>query len=139
MFNSIEFNTLDQDVQELIRESKNAREMSYSPYSKFKVGAALRCQDGTIVRGCNIENSSYPVGTCAERSALSTAIIEGKKKFIALSVVADCVDNKITSPCGMCRQALFEFGDMPIYLTTPSMEKVFKTSVNELLPLAFHF
>ncbi|XP_048510471.1 cytidine deaminase-like isoform X2 [Athalia rosae] len=74
----IEFNSLDADIQELIMASVEARNYSYSPYSNFKVGAALRSEDGIIYKGCNIENSSYSVTICAERTAIAKAVSEGK-------------------------------------------------------------
>lgn len=111
--------------------------MAYTPYSNFKVGAALRCNDGTIIRGCNIENSSFSATICAERTAISKAISDGKLKFQAIAVAADMINNLITSPCGVCRQTLAEFGDMSVYLTDPTMTKIVQTSVNDLLPLAF--
>ncbi|XP_057325415.1 cytidine deaminase-like [Microplitis mediator] len=134
----IEFDSLDNEAQELIRESIEAMKMSYSPYSNFKVGAALKCDDGTITRGCNIENSSFPASICAERTAISKAISDGRLKFKAIAVAAKMINNLITSPCGVCRQTLAEFGDMPVYLTDPTMTKVVETSVKDLLPLAFH-
>ncbi|KAH0544221.1 cytidine deaminase-like [Cotesia glomerata] len=133
----IEIESLGKEAQELIRESIEARKMAYTPYSNFKVGAALRCNDGTIIRGCNIENSSFAATICAERTAISKAISDGKLKFQAIAVAADMVNNLITSPCGVCRQTLAEFGDMSIYLTDPTMTKIVQTSVNDLLPLAF--
>ncbi|KAK0089835.1 hypothetical protein PV325_005142 [Microctonus aethiopoides] len=133
----IDFDNLAQDIQELIRASIEVRKMSYSPYSKFKVGAALRCDDGTISCGCNVENSSFPVSICAERTAMARAIADGKRKFLAISIAADTIDGVITSPCGMCRQFLAEFNDIPIYLTSPTMTKILQTSVADLLPLSF--
>ncbi|KAG8037431.1 hypothetical protein G9C98_005641 [Cotesia typhae] len=133
----IEIESLGKDAQELIRESVEARKMAYTPYSNFKVGAALRCNDGTIICGCNIENSSFSATICAERTAISKAISDGKLKFQAIAVAADMINNLITSPCGVCRQTLAEFGDMSVYLTDPTMTKIVHTSVNDLLPLAF--
>lgn len=129
----------DADIQELIRESVTVREYSYSPYSKFKVGAAVRCADGSISRGCNVENVSFPAGVCAEVTAITRAVSEGKHKFTALAVVADHESTTFTTPCGVCRQFISEFGDnIPIYLSRTDMKKVLRTKVNELLPLPFH-
>ena len=114
-----------------------AREYSYSPYSKFKVGAGVLCIDGTISTGCNIENASYPVGICAERTAIVKAVSEGKRKFKVLAVVADKENNTFTTPCGLCRQTIAEFGDISIYLAEPLMKSVFRTSLSKLLPCAF--
>lgn len=127
----------DADIQELIRESVAVRENSYSPYSKFKVGAAVRCADGSISRGCNVENSSFPAGVCAEVTAIVKAVSEGKRKFKALTVVADHDSIVFTSPCGVCRQVIAEFGDIPIYLTRSDMKRVLQTRTNELIPLSF--
>ncbi|XP_077276886.1 cytidine deaminase isoform X3 [Temnothorax americanus] len=133
----IDFASLDADIQELIRESATVRENSYSPYSKFKVGAAVRCADGSISRGCNVENASYPAGVCAETTAIARAVSEGKQKFTALAVVADQESTTFTTPCGVCRQFMSEFGDnIPIYLSRTDMKKVLRTKVNELLPLS---
>lgn len=127
----------DGETQELIKESAAVRENAYSPYSKFKVGAAVRCVDGSISRGCNVENASYPAGVCAEVTAIARAVSEGKRKFTALAVVADQENTSFTTPCGVCRQFMSEFGEnMPIYLTRSDMKKVLRTEVNELLPLS---
>ena len=82
-------------------------ERAYAPYSDFRVGAALRSTDGNIFVGCNVENSAYPAGICAERSALAAAIAGGARQFDALVIVTEAEET--TPPCGMCRQALVEF------------------------------
>ncbi|XP_003691853.1 uncharacterized protein LOC100872329 isoform X1 [Apis florea] len=133
----IDFTKLEPDIQSLIKKTIAVREYSYSPYSKFKVGAAILCDDGSIFTGCNVENASYPVGTCAERTAIVKAVSEGKRKFKVLTVVADKKNNIFTTPCGFCRQAIAEFGDIPIYLTGPDMKNVLKTTLSNLLPHAF--
>ncbi|XP_031368160.1 uncharacterized protein LOC102675283 isoform X1 [Apis dorsata] len=133
----IDFAKLEPDIQSLIKKTVAVREYSYSPYSKFKVGAAILCDDGSIFTGCNVENASYPVGTCAERTAIVKAVSEGKRKFKVLTVVADKKNNIFTTPCGFCRQAIAEFGDIPIYLTGPDMKNVLKTTLSNLLPHAF--
>lgn len=133
----IDFTTLEPNIQTLIKKSIATREYSYSPYSKFKVGAAILCVDGTIFTGCNVENASYPVGTCAERTAIVKAVSEGKRKFKALAVVADKEENAFVTPCGFCRQAIVEFGDILIYLAAPDTKSVLKTTISKLLPQAF--
>lgn len=115
------------------------RENSYSPFSKFKVGAAVRCADGSISRGCNVENASFPAGVCAEVTAIARAISEGKQKFTALAVVADHESTTFTTPCGVCRQFISEFGDnISVYLSRTDLKKVLRTNVYELLPLPYH-
>lgn len=128
---------LEPDIQTLIEKSIAAREYSHSPYSKFKVGAALLCDDGTMFTGCNIENASYPVGICAEITAIAKAVSEGKRKYKALAVVADKEDSNFVTPCGTCRQFVAEFDNIPIYLSGTNMKSVLRTTVASLLPLAF--
>ncbi|WP_088008004.1 cytidine deaminase [Indiicoccus explosivorum] len=122
--------------EQLIQESKQARQQAYVPYSKFPVGAALLSEDGTVYRGCNIENASYPMTNCAERTAIFKAISEGVRDFTALAVVADTEGP--VSPCGACRQVMAEFfpADMPVYLTNLTGD-VQETTVRGLLPGAF--
>ncbi|KAG7198728.1 hypothetical protein KM043_001719 [Ampulex compressa] len=95
----VDFSNLDQDIQDILSEAATFRQRSYSPYSNFKVGASLLCMDGMSFGACNVENAAYPVGICAERSALAKAISEGKKKFRAMAVVADQEGVAFTSPC----------------------------------------
>src|SRR6478609_7320039 len=96
--------------QKLIDEARAARELAYTPYSKFQVGAALECKDGRVFRGCNVENASYGLCNCAERTAFFSAIAQGYKPgdFTALAVVGD-TDGPI-APCGACRQVTLELG-----------------------------
>lgn len=112
------------------------RKMAYVPYSNFKVGAALITKDGKIYKGCNIENSSYGLSNCAERTAIFKAVSEGEKNFQALVVTGD-TEGPI-SPCGACRQVVAEFcgQTMPVYLTNLQGD-VLETTVEELLPGAF--
>jgi cytidine deaminase len=124
------------EMKELIEQSKVARENAYVPYSKFKVGAALLTEDGKVYQGCNIENSSYGLANCAERTAIFKAVSEGVKKFKAIAVVADT--DGPCAPCGACRQVISEFcaPDMPVYLTNLNGD-LQQTTVGELLPGAF--
>lgn len=126
------------DKLELIKCAKEARDLSYSPYSHFAVGAAVLCRDGSVYAGANIENSSYPLSMCAERNALYNAYMNGKSKddFIAFAVVAD-TENPV-SPCGACRQVLSELfpEDAPIYLANLH-DDIQETTAKELLPFAF--
>ena len=123
---------------ELISKAKEARTLSYSPYSDFAVGAALLTKDGQVFLGANIENSSYPLCMCAERNALYNAMMHGYKKedFIALALIANTEEP--CSPCGACRQVISELfpEDAPIYMASIN-GKIKETNVKELLPFAF--
>ncbi len=102
-----------EEKQELIRMALAARERAYAPYSDFMVGAALRAEDGRIFTGCNVENAAFTPTSCAERTALFKAVAEGVTRCTDIAVVGARrgeVNKQITSPCGVCRQALFEFG-----------------------------
>ncbi|KAL7274928.1 hypothetical protein RUND412_002150 [Rhizina undulata] len=128
------------EIDELRLRSTAAKELAYCPYSNFRVGCALLCDDGTIVLGANVENAAYPVGTCAERTALVKAVTEGKKVFKAVAVATDVVSPP-ASPCGyigMCRQAIREFADLsvPIFMFNKDGEWVVLT-LGELLPMSF--
>lgn len=97
----------------LIEAAIAIRERAYAPYSNYPVGAALLMEDGSIVTGVNVENSSYGLTICAERTAVTTAITAGYRKILAVAVATD----NAGSPCGACRQVLTEFaGDVPVYL-----------------------
>jgi len=96
-------------MDKLIAEAKMAREKAYAPYSNFKVGAAVLTIDGKIFTGCNVENSSYGLSICAERAAIFNAVSSGYKEFTKIAVVTD--SDTPSSPCGACRQVIFEFGD----------------------------
>lgn len=124
--------------QKLINAAIEACELSYSPYSNFKVGAALLCKDGTIFKGSNIENASYPLCMCGERNALYNALMHGYKKedFVSLAVVADT--DEVCSPCGACRQVIFELmpNDATIIMANLKGD-VKETNPVELLPFAF--
>ena len=125
--------------EELLDKAKQARALSYSPYSHFAVGAALECADGSVFCGANIENASFPLGMCAERNAIYHALMRGKKKedFVSLAIVADT--DEPCSPCGACRQVLWELFplDAPIYLGNLKNE-VKHVTAKELLPFAFN-
>ncbi len=124
------------DKQMLLEASIQARENAYVPYSKFPVGAALLTKDGEVIQGCNIENASFGLTNCAERTAVFKAVSEGKKEFVAIAISGDTEGP--VSPCGACRQVLAEFCDknMPVYLTNLK-GNVLETTVAELLPGAF--
>ncbi|CAL1537220.1 unnamed protein product [Lymnaea stagnalis] len=125
------------DVDSLIRKSREALLQAYCPYSKFRVGAALLTKDGTIYTGCNVENASYGLTNCAERTAIFKAVSEGKKNFQAIAIAFDEV-KAFSSPCGACRQVMLEFGaDYDVYLTKPDLTYQ-KLTVKDLLPHAFN-
>jgi cytidine deaminase len=107
------------DYKDLAAAAGNAKRYSHSPYSKFRVGAALLTKGGSIFTGCNIENSSYGLTMCAERVALFKAVSEGETSFRALAIASD--EESFTPPCGACRQIIFELaGDIDILLTKKS-------------------
>ena len=123
------------DYQELVNTAAAAKKNAYVPYSKFRVGAALLTEDGQVFTGCNIENASFGLTNCGERTAVFKAVSEGNKKFKAIAISTDT--QEITSPCGACRQVLIEFGeDIEVILANVSGEYQVYTS-SELLPLAF--
>jgi cytidine deaminase len=119
----------------LIGAASRARENSHSPYSQFRVGAALRANSGRIFTGCNIENSSFGLTVCAERVAVFKALSEGERRFDAIAVVADT--ERLTPPCGACRQILWEFcRDAEVVLANLSGQ-ITTRRVPDLLPDAF--
>ena len=126
------------EPKELIEKAKEARKLSYSPYSHFAVGAALLCKDGQVYLGANIENSAYPMCMCAERNALYNAKMHGVKKedMVALALSADT--DEPCSPCGACRQVISELfpKNAPIYMSNLKGD-VQETNIVELLPYAF--
>ena len=126
------------DKKQLITKAKEARVLSYSPYSHFAVGAALLTKDGQVFVGANIENSSYPLCMCAERNALYNAMMDGYKKedFVALALSADT--DEPCSPCGACRQVISELfpKNAPIYMSNLKGDEK-ETTIDELLPFAF--
>ena len=123
---------------ELVTKAIAARELSYSPYSKFKVGAALLCKDGKVFVGANVENSSYPLCMCAERNAIYNAMMNGYKKsdFVSLAIAADT--DEPCSPCGACRQVISELFPREGEIVLANLKGNIKTSnIEELLPFAF--
>lgn len=124
------------DIDHLISEAKLARELAYAPYSNFKVGAALLAEDGTIYRGCNIENAAYSMCNCAERTALFKAYSDGVTQFIRLAVIADT--ERPVAPCGACRQVISELCDSEMEVVLANMKgDVQQLKVKDLLPGAF--
>jgi len=118
----------------LIEAAKKYRESAYAPYSNFKVGAAVQTKSGKVFGGCNVENASYPVGCCAERTAICKAVSEGERDLEAIAIVADTEDP--CAPCGMCRQFIAEFGIPRIFMA--NMKGAVKVvTLDELLPFSF--
>jgi cytidine deaminase len=121
--------------EQLVGAARAAREHAVADFSHFKVGAALETDRGDIITGCNIENASYGLTICAERTAIFKALSEGRRSFTRIVIVADTADP--TPPCGACRQIIWEFcGDIEV--TLANLQKVTKTlQMKDLLPLPF--
>ena len=122
-------------IPELIDASIQVKSYSYSPYSKFRVGAALLTKGGQIYRGCNVENASYGLSVCAEVCAYVKAVSDGHREFRAIAVTTDMTDDFAT-PCGACRQFISEFGECLIILSRA--DKQYRVcTIGELLPYSF--
>jgi len=120
---------------ELLKKAEDARNYAYVPYSRFRVGAAVLTEKGEIYTGCNIENTSYGLTICAERTAIFKAVSEGAGKIIAIAISSD--DMELTFPCGACRQVMAEFnGDMKIILGR-SDGNLNVYDLKDLLPYSF--
>ena len=127
------------DSLELVKLATEAMAKAYTPYSNFKVGAALLCKDGSVYTGCNIENAGYSSTNCAERTAFFKAVSEGKKEFEAIAICGgkDGVIEGLFPPCGVCRQVMREFcgDDFLIFLATA--EGIETYTLEQLLPMSF--
>lgn len=121
--------------KELVNIAKEAVENAYAPYSHFKVGAALLAKDGRVFQGCNIENASYGATNCAERTAIFKAVSEGYREFEKIAIVAS--SGEYASPCGICRQVLFEFLPEGKVILDSDEKGMVTFTVRELLPLGF--
>ena len=119
----------------LVAKAIDMMKYAYAPYSCFKVGAALLCEDGTVYGGCNVEGSSYGNTICAERTALVKAVSEGKRDFVKLAVCASTDD--ICTPCGICRQMLADFSLNMIILCANQNGDYVEKKLSDLLPMAF--
>lgn len=129
------------EYKELVTMARKALENSYSPYSKSKVGAAILTKGGGVYVGCNIENASFPITSCAEKNAISAAIsAEGPQMEIqAISIACINTKNKKVpiTPCGACRQAIIEFGKSADVIYTDDAGDVITRSINDLLPYSY--
>lgn len=125
----------------LIEKAKEARNMAYTPYSKFDVGAALLTRDGNIYKGCNIESAAYTPTNCAERTAFFKAVSEGEKEFEAIAVVGGPkgrTPDELCPPCGVCRQLMMDFCDPKEFkIILVDKEQIKEYKLCELLPLGF--
>ena len=125
--------------EKLCEQAVEAMFHSYSPYSGYKVGAALLCKDGTVYTGCNVENASYTPTICAERTAIFKAVCDGHRDFVAIAVCGgkDGVITGAFPPCGVCRQVMREFcdDDFVIYMVNPEGYKA--VTLAQLLPYSF--
>ena len=124
------------DPTEMIALARRALENAHAPYSRFRVGACLRAASGRLYAGCNVENSAYPIGQCAEATAIGAMVAAGDRQIVEALVVTE--GTEICSPCGRCRQQLTEFArpDVPVHLCGPEGLRLTVT-LGELLPLAF--
>jgi cytidine deaminase len=124
------------DYETLLQKAKEASKNAYAKYSKFHVGACVLCESGKTYLGCNVENASYGLTTCAERNAIAGAIVSGEKSIRAIAIYSPDMENCL--PCGACRQVIFEFQkDKEIEVVTQIKDgyKIYK--INELLPEGF--
>ena len=123
--------------EELIRRAREARSKAYSPYSRVKIGAAVLTRDGSIYAGCNIENSSYGLSNCAERTAIFKAVSEGRRDLVSMSIVGDSED--FTRPCGACRQVMVQFNPR-LRIIRVGLDDGYRseTTAEKLLPEAFN-
>ena len=126
---------MSEDLQPLIEVAKQARLQSVAPFSDFKVGAAVRTENGKVYTGCNVESASYGLTVCAERVAIWKALSEGERDFTGLAVVADT--DSLTPPCGTCRQIIWEFarGANIVFANLEGKSEEFQ--IADLLPRAF--
>jgi cytidine deaminase len=121
--------------RKLVQRAQQAKLRAYAPYSKFCVGVALQAENGTIYTGCNIENSSFGLTICAERTAAFKAISEGITEFTAMAIVSD--SSKFTPPCGACRQVLLELVGNIDFIMIDKKNNIKVVKLKTLLPLAF--
>jgi cytidine deaminase len=125
----------EEQLAEMILSAKNVSKVSYSPYSKFPVGAAVITKDGQIFKGCNVENASYGLSICAERTAIFHMVAQGKRQIAAVVIYTPTATP--ATPCGACRQVISEFGPDALIIGVCDGPAVFTKKLSELLPAAF--
>ena len=125
---------IPQDVSELFQIAKQASENAYAPYSGFRVGAAILTKSGKIFTGCNVENSSYSVTICAERTAFCKAVSENEKEFKTIAIYVQ--SDKVFPPCGACRQFMIEFSE-DLDIVYGNDKEIFFSNIQKLLPESF--
>lgn len=127
------------DINKLIKEATDASKNTYSPYSNFPVGAALLTKDNKIYKGCNVENASFGLTNCAERTCMFTAYADGVKKQDIVAIAIYSPKDHMVSPCGACRQVMVELlpMDCKVYLAYNDNKDIYETTVKELMPLTF--
>ena len=129
-------NPSDDVVRALLQAARTARIHAYAPYSSFPVGAALLAEDGRVFTGVNVENASYGLATCAERTAVTKAVSEGARRFLSIAVIG-AHDGVACPPCGSCRQILHEMGPDLVVITEAEDGAPVRMPLSTLLPFAF--
>jgi cytidine deaminase len=129
----------EEQIAQLVAAAQQASERAYAPFSKFYVGAAILTHSGKIFTGCNVENSSYGLTNCAERTAIFSAVAAGaldaQRELMAIAVVNR--DGAVCSPCGACRQVIFEFGPEAVVIYRANSGEIAQTKAKDLLPEGF--
>jgi len=138
---NINFKELKKKYRDLLQAAEEASHKAYNPYSGVAVGAAILTNSNKIIQGANVENASFRLSTCAEQSALAQANILGENNFIAIAVISSL--SEIITPCGACRQMLFEFSqksgiDFDVIMSSKDKTEIMVAKISELLPLAFN-
>jgi cytidine deaminase len=126
---------LDASLRELVERAARVRENAHAPYSRFRVGAALRTTSGHVFAGCNVENASYGATSCAERSAIAAMVAAGEREVAAIAVFTDA--DPPGMPCGICRQVLLEFGRPGTEIVAASPRDLRRITLERLLPEPF--
>lgn len=144
-YEQVELNALSEAEQSLLYAASKVMDNAHNPYSKFHVGAALLTEEGKIIEGTNYENAAYGSTICAERAAILRANAEGHRDLKAIAIIgkgADFDSQEPTSPCGACRQVIFEASqvgdyDIDVLMSNTQKTKIYKAKISQLLPLAF--